>query len=167
MLLMTNFIVIPIVLRDVIGLESAHHWHIYLPVLIISALIMLPFLIFGERYNKVNYFILGAIVIMCLSQVGLYLADSTFQIIFILLAIFFVAFNYLEATLPSIITKNVSHTQKGTALGVYSTCQFSGTFFGGFLGGYCYEHFDISGVFLLGTVVTILWLLISLNAPRL
>ena len=166
-LLMASFFVIPIALRDAAGIAIGQHWKIYLPVLIISALIMLPFLLLGEKYNKIKYFFTGAIMIMALSQLGLYLKHDSIQHLFFMLTIFFTAFNYLEATLPSLITKVVAPTQKGTALGVYSTSQFIGTFIGGLVGGYCYEHFDMSGVFLLGTIISVIWLIVALTMPNL
>ncbi len=166
-LLMASFVVIPLALRDVAGLAVGQHWQIYLPAFIISALIMLPFLLLGEKYNKTRSIFIGAIIIMALSQLGLYLKHDSIQHLFFMLTIFFTAFNYLEATLPSLITKVVTPTQKGTALGVYTTSQFIGTFVGGLVGGYCYEHFDMSGVFFFGVVITVIWLLFALTMPNL
>ncbi|MEE9551764.1 MAG: MFS transporter, partial [Gammaproteobacteria bacterium] len=140
MLLMSNFVLIPLILRDVAGLVTADHWQVYLPVLLISALIMFPFLILGEKFNKIKLFFTGAVMLMMLSQFGFYRWHTTVQHIGLILVIFFTAFNYLEAILPSMITKLAAPTQKGTALGVYSTSQFIGTFVGGFAGGYIFEH---------------------------
>ena len=167
MLLMASFLVIPVALRDVAGLATGQHWHVYLPVFIISVVIMFPFIVYGEKYKKVKYIFEGAIIIMILSQTGFLLAHDSIQQIFIMLVIFFTAFNYLEATLPSLITKLSAPSQKGTALGIFSSSQFLGTFVGGLTGGYCYDHFDISGVFLLGAVIAVCWLIFTFNMPPL
>ena len=61
--------------------------------------------------------------------------------------IFFTAFNLLEATLPSWLSKQAPAGSKGTAMGVYSTCQFLGASVGGFVGGYLVENFGVAEVF--------------------
>src|SRR5690606_8302356 len=93
MILMASFVVIPLTLRDFAGLASDLHWQIYLPVLIVSGLIMLPFLILGERYNKTGLFFYGAVSLMILAQSGLYFWHLSVISITVLLGIFFLAFN--------------------------------------------------------------------------
>lgn len=158
MLLMSSFVAVPLALRDAAGLDPAHHWEVYLPVLIISGLVMVPFLLLGERYNKINVFFGGAVILMALSQFGLYFGHNSLVQITGFLLIFFVSFNYLEATLPALITRYAPRSGKGTALGVYSTSQFIGTFCGGVSGGHLYERFGLSGVFLFGGILAVLWL---------
>jgi predicted MFS family arabinose efflux permease len=79
--------------------------------------------------------------------------------------LFFVGFNYLEATLPSLLSKSVSADSKGTAMGVYSTCQFAGAFAGGAGGGWLLDHLGegiLSGACLL---LAAAWWLVVLRAP--
>ncbi len=163
MLLMANFVVIPLTMRDLAGLAAGDHWKVYLPVLIISALIMFPFLIVGEKFNKVKLFFNIAIFLFALSQLGLYCWHTNINHIAVSLIIFFTAFNYLEAILPSLITKISAPSHKGTALGVYSTSQFIGTFIGGLMGGYIYDQFNLSAVFLFGGIIAIVWLFFALT----
>ena len=158
MILMASFVVIPLTLRDLAGVVPDNHWQIYLPVLVISALIMLPFLILGERYNKTGLFFYGAVLLMILAQSGLYIWHMSVTSIIIVLILFFLAFNYLEATLPALITKAAPLSKKGTALGIYSTSQFIGTFTGGLAGGYLYDHFGLESIFIFGGIVSIIWL---------
>jgi len=120
----------------------------------------------GEKLNKIKLFFLGSIFIMFLSQTGLYLIHSSIQYIALMLVLFFTAFNYLEAALPSLITKVVSSDQKGTALGIYTTSQFIGTFTGGLLGGYIYEIFNMSSVFLSGAIIAMVWLVFTIKMPE-
>ena len=160
-LLMTSFVVLPVILRDITGLASGEHWHVYLPVLLVSVIIMLPFIIFGEKHHKTKFIFTGAIILLMLSQLGLFIKyDSINQIMF-MLVLFFTAFNYLEATLPSLISKIVNPSFKGTALGVYATSQFLGTFTGGLIGGFVHDHFGFSGVFMVGVLVSIIWLILT------
>ena len=78
--------------------------------------------------------------------------------------LFFVGFNYLEATLPSLVSKTVFAGGKGTALGIYSTCQFFGAFAGGAGGGWVIQH--LGAFYLLGLCVVLggLWFLVMLGA---
>ena len=158
MILMASFVVVPLTLRDLAGINADHHWQIYLPVLVISALIMMPFLILGERYNKTGLFFYGAVFLMILAQFGLFAWHMSAMSITVMLILFFLAFNFLEATLPALITKAAPLSKKGTALGIYSTSQFIGTFIGGLAGGYLYEHYGLDSVFIFGGIISIIWL---------
>ena len=82
--------------------------------------------------------------------------------IIIFLILFFGAFNYLEALLPSKVSKTTQKNTKGTALGVYSTSQFIGIFIGGLVGGFFYQQFGLISVHLFCLFITFLWLLLIL-----
>ena len=75
--------------------------------------------------------------------------------------LFFLAFNLLEALLPSLISKESPAGYKGTAMGIYSTSQFLGVAIGGALGGWVDGFFDSQTVFLLGALLAMLWLLVA------
>lgn len=162
MLLMSTFVALPLILRDVAGLPSAQHWEVYLPVLLVSGMLLGPCMIYSERYRKADLFFLMAICLMALSQFGLYGWHGSVLQITITLVLFFLAFNFLEASLPAMISRTAPAADKGTALGVYSTCQFIGIFIGGVTGGYIHEHFGLEDVFLFGGVIGATWLLANL-----
>ena len=69
------------------------------------------------------------------------------------LVVFFSAFNVMEASLPSLITKVAPADVKGTAMGVYSSLQFFGIFVGGIIGGMAHQHGGSAGVFALTTAL--------------
>jgi MFS family permease len=79
-----------------------------------------------------------------------------------------VGFNYLEATLPSLVSKTVYAGGKGTALGVYSTFQFLGAFAGGTCGGWALQQFGMQGLFGGSAILLAIWwiLALSMQAPR-
>jgi MFS family permease len=83
------------------------------------------------------------------------------------LTVYFVAFNLLEASVPSIISKMAPAAAKGTAMGVYNTAQSLGIFVGGAMGGYLSHRFGFSSVFIFCSVMMLLWLLLaySMQAP--
>jgi MFS family permease len=82
--------------------------------------------------------------------------------------LFFTAFNVLEASLPSLMSKLSPLENKGTALGVYSSAQFIGAFFGGLLGGIIYSEFGLAAVFIACAILTLAWLFVVLpmQAPK-
>jgi len=77
--------------------------------------------------------------------------------------IFFTAFNLLEASLPSLISKVSPAGGKGTAMGVYSTSQFLGAALGGIMGGWLFQHGGLSVVFLGCAGLCALWLAIAVT----
>lgn len=78
----------------------------------------------------------------------------------------FVAFNIMEAILPSLISKEAPAGYKGTAMGVYSTSQFLGVAIGGILGGWLYDIDGAAAVFIGGLAVTAIWFVVSLTMKQ-
>ncbi len=158
MILMAVFVVMPIMLRDAAGVLPNLHWQIYLPVLIFSGVLMMPALLLGEKYGRVNQVFAMAIILMIIAQFGFAQWHHSAIQIGIVMFLFFLAFNYLEATLPALISQTAPTEHKGAALGMYSTSQFIGTFVGGIMGGFLYEFFSITSIFIFACCISILWL---------
>ncbi|APZ44727.1 MFS transporter [Acidihalobacter ferrooxydans] len=166
--LTANFVILPVVLTNMTNLAPNEQWGVYLPVMLIAFIIMLPFVIIAEKRRKMKSIFVSSIGALVLCELMYLFSDhSLFEVIAVML-IFFVAFNTLEATLPSLVAKFSPPTRKGTAMGVYSTAQFLGIFLGGTLGGAFYQHWGVDGVFLLGAGVSAIWLLFasSMRNPR-
>jgi len=160
------FMAVPLVLRDILGIDSSMHWQVYLPVLLGSVVLMVPFVILAEKKRKMKEVFLGAILMMGLAQVGFYFLYTSVVGLVAALVLFFTAFNLLEAVLPSMVSKMAPAESKGTAMGVYSTSQFTGSFLGGALGGWMQGSFGYGGVFLLGAISAGLWLLVASGMSR-
>jgi MFS family permease len=170
---MAMFVVVPPMLVKYAGLPLSTHWKIYLPVVLGSFVLMLPPVLAGERRGQMKQVFLAAIALMLLVQAGLWLfmgqAVMHWSILIALLLAFFVSFNILEATQPSLVSRQAPAAAKGTALGIYNTLQALGLFCGGALGGWMQQHIGPSSVFALGTALTIVWLIIAArmkNLPR-
>ncbi len=161
LILTALFLAVPLVLRD-LGLEPLHHATLYLPVMAVSILAMVPFVILAERGGRMKAVFIGAVVVLMLAQLALALGVRWFWGFAAALALFFAAFNLLEATLPSLVSKTAPVDAKGTAMGVYSTSQFAGAFFGGLLGGWVHQRFGVAAVFVAGAAVAMVWLLVAL-----
>ena len=167
-ILTATFVAVPLLLRDDAHLPPGDHWLIYLSVLLGSFITIVPFVIMAEKYRRLRAVFLGAIVVLGLAQLGLLYADPTALWLGVLLWVFFSAFNLLEAALPSLIAKTSPPEAKGTAMGVYSSAQFLGAFTGGALGGLAHGEFGGSGVFVLSTLLALVWLGLawSMKNPR-
>jgi len=107
------------------------------------------------------------VLILLVGQVVLALAGSSLPLLALGLVVFFAAFNLLEATLPSLVSKFAPPAQKGTASGVYSSVQFLGAFLGAAAGGFLAQHAGPAAVFGLGIALTAVWLVVSatMSAP--
>lgn len=165
------FVVVPAALVQYVNLPVAEHWKIYLPVVLASFVIMLPPIFISERQGKTKQVFVGAILLLLLVQLGMWLflsqASGHWMILVSLLLAFFVAFNILEASQPSLVSRLAPAQAKGAALGVYNTLQSLGLFCGGALGGWLKQHVGASSVFALGAVLTVVWLIIAANMKNL
>lgn len=167
LILTASFVIIPLLLRDA-GLLSARHWQVYLPVMVVAMLVIVPFIILAEKKQKMKAVFLGAIAVLVLANIGFIRFHDSVIGISACLGLFFCGFNLLEATLPSLISKTAPSDLRGTAMGVYSSCQFLGAFLGGAVGGWLYGAYGVASVFLCSAGTALLWLLVALfmRPPR-
>lgn len=160
-ILTASFVVLPLVLRDQAGVASDDHWKIYLPVLVCSVLAMLPFIILAERRGHIRTVFLGAIALLVIAELALYLVPVSVAGVVVMMFVFFMAFNLLEAMLPSLISRVAPVDCRGTAMGFYSSSQFLGAFIGGSLGGLVQGMYGIQAVFLCAALGALAWLLLA------
>ncbi len=167
-LLTATFLAVPLALKDDAGFPVALHWELYLPALVLSMVAVIPFIILAEKYRRMKPVFLGAILALCLTELGLLDIHDSALGIGILLFAFFTSFNLLEATLPSLIAKMAPPDAKGTAMGVYSSTQFLGAFIGGALGGWLHGVFGLDGIFAGAALAALLWFLVAytMKNPR-
>ncbi|WP_428622056.1 MFS transporter [Sedimenticola sp.] len=163
MMLTAVFIAVPLTLRDITGIPVEKHWMIYLPVVLLAMVLMVPFIVIAEKRRKMKQVFLLAILAIGMAQVGFILLNSTLVGFGLALLLFFTAFNLLEASLPSLISKMAPVESKGTAMGVYSTSQFVGAFLGGTVGGWVYGHYHLVGVFIFGALAALLWFVLAMG----
>jgi MFS family permease len=154
---MAIFVVVPLALVSAGGLAVDQHWKVYLPVVLASFLLMLPPIFYAEKKDGIKPVFLACIGLMALVQFGFVFALQNFTALVILLLGFFVAFNVLEASLPSLVSRTAPERAKGTALGVYNTTQSLGLFVGGGAGGWLMQHYGRVPVFAFGVVLIALW----------
>ncbi len=158
--LMSVFMQIPFLLKNN-GLHATMHWKVYLPVMLLAFVMMVPPMIYAERRFRVKQVFMGAITLGIVAQLVLLNFHGTVMNIALALLLFFVAFNLLEATLPSLISKTAPLASKGTAMGVYSSVQFLGAPVGATVGGYLMDHHGGNAVFLFAAGLLLVWLLVA------
>lgn len=162
-ILMASFVALPLAFVERGGLPKEQHWWVYLTALLVSFFAMIPFIIYGEKKRKMKRVLLGAVSVLLLVEVFFWQWADNLRGLVIGTVVFFTAFNLLEASLPSLVSKVSPAGGKGTAMGVYSTSQFLGAALGGILGGWLFQHGGLSMVFLGCAVLCVLWLLTALR----
>ncbi|HAW23524.1 MAG TPA: MFS transporter, partial [Pseudomonas sp.] len=123
------------------------HWWVYLTALVVGFFGMVPFIIYGEKKRQMRRIVLGAVAVLVLSELFLWWFGDRLWSLVGGMIVFFIAFNLLEASLPSLISKVAPAGGKGTAMGIYSTSQFLGSGLGGVLGGWLYQLGGLGTVF--------------------
>lgn len=167
-LLTATFLAIPLALQHAADFPINSHWRIYLPALVLSVLAIIPILILAEKRQQVKAVLLTAVLALSFVELGLMTLYDSVVGVAILLTVFFTCFNFLEAALPSLVTKLSPPDGKGTAMGIYSTSQFFGAFVGGVAGGWAYSLVGLSGVFLCAALGAFIWLRVAytMDNPR-
>jgi MFS family permease len=164
---MAMFVVVPGLLVRYGEMPVTSHWKVYLPAVLVSFVLMVPAIIVAEKRNKVQAVFSAAIILLLLTVLALWRGSTHFAVIAGGLLSFFVAFNILEAMLPSLVSRIAPARAKGAALGVYNTTQALGLFVGGALGGWLLENYDAAAVFLCDALMVVVWLLAALTMPAL
>ncbi|MCH8537594.1 MAG: MFS transporter [Alkalimonas sp.] len=156
------FIALP---QQLVQLEfaSASHWRLYVPVLLLSFVLMVPMIIISVRKRQEVGFFRAALSLLLLAALLFWLAPLNLLFISLALLLFFTGFNFLEASLPALLSRLAPAGQKGTAMGLYSSAQFFGAFLGGLAGGLVASWFGLPSIFVLSALATLGWLLLTLG----
>jgi MFS family permease len=155
--LMALFIIMPLLLEQVGILQASHAW-VYLTVMLSSFVVMVPLMIIGEKKRLVKRIVQLAIGLLAITMLIMAIAYQHVYGLLTCLFLFFVAFNYLEANLPSLLTKTLPADSKGAGSGVFATCQFLGAALGGIVGGALYAHVGVVALLLSAFVLLVIWL---------
>lgn len=158
LLLTAIFVQIP---QQLLSLEQlpASHWHIYLPVFVLAFVLMVPLMILAmRRAQEKSYFLfaIGLLIVSLLLMINLQLWTLALALL-----LFFIGFNYLEASMPALVSRIAPAGQKGTAMGIYASLQFFGAFVGGVLGGAISGEMGATMLFALCAGIGLIWLAIA------
>lgn len=158
------FVTVPHLLITRFDLPLAHHSWLYLAIMGFAFVGMVPLVIIAEAKGKMKEVVFGVVALLGFSALLLQWAPYLWAFGLLLWA-YFVGFNTLEATLPSLISKLAPVGYRGTAMGVFSTHQFLGSFIGGIGGGWLLQQFSSNSLFLVVGLVLLLWSIVCLFQP--
>lgn len=159
------FLVLPHILIEHLELPSPEHWKLYLLVMLCGIVAMVPALGYSNRDGQTRSVFIAAVAVLFVAELALVFFYRSPLWLVILLIAFFIAFNLLEAMLPSLISRLAPPKAKGAAIGVFSTSQFLGAFVGGAVGGLVYQYFGTAAVFLFAAAGAAVWLALAVTAP--
>ena len=165
-ILTASFLAVPHLLRDAFHLTAAEQWMVYLPILVVSVGLMVPAIIVAEKRRRMKEVFVASVFVLGASQVALYFDGTGRWTIVAAIVAFFAAFNVMEASLPSLVTKTAPAGAKGTAAGVYSSSQFLGIFVGGAVGGWAHQVGGTPGVFAFAALLCLAWLFVAATMRR-
>lgn len=164
-LLTASFLAMPGLLHAALNLTPHDQWIVYLPVLAISAGVMVPGIIIAEKRRRMKTVFVAAVAALAASQLLLLADAQDAPVLLVALTLFFSGFLVMEASLPSLITKTAPPDAKGTASGVYSSLQFLGVFAGGVLGGWGHQLGGNVGLFVFTAALALVWLALAVAMP--
>lgn len=165
LLLTASFFALPMALQEA-GLLREQQALTYLPVLLLAFVAMVPLIVIAEKRRQMKIVFIMAISLLLLAQLGWALLPDSLALMLLMLWVFFTAFNVLEASLPSMMSKLAPLENKGTALGIYSSAQFIGAFLGGVLAGVVFQHWGLEAVFGGCALLALGWLLLIMPMPQ-
>lgn len=167
-LLMTAmFVLLPMQLIQQLHLPITQHGWLYLPLLLIGFILAIPAIIMAESKKKMQQIFMAAVLLITLSMLLLTGLNGYAWGLVLGLALFFIAFNLIEALLPSWLAKRAPVASRATAMGLNASSQFFGAFTGGVLGGQLLAHAPIQVAWAVLAGLCLCWLLIArgLTAP--
>lgn len=163
LIMMANFLALPLLLLNDAKLPKSEHWWVYLVAFVGSAIGMVPMIIYGEKKRKLKYVLIACVGILLACSCFFLLEHNSVWSLLLGILVFFIAFNTIEAILPSMISKVAKAGTKGTAMGIFSTSQFLGAGLGASLGGVLIKFGGLTATFVGSAVMCIIWLLILIK----
>lgn len=154
------FVCIPSMLLTRFELPLADHSWLYLIVMGLAFIGMLPMVIVAEAKGKMKQVVNYALLMLAFGTLFMGFSSSV-SLFAITLWLYFVGFNTLEATLPSLVSKVSPVGYRGTAMGVFSTHQFLGAFVGGIGGGWILQNYSAQTLFVSVAVIMFVWTFVA------
>lgn len=152
------FAAMPFALVDTLGLPAARHWMFYLPVLLGSLLLVWPLLRWQGLTPVRGLMFQGAVGLLGLSLGLAAIALQSRAMLVITIVLFFIAYGYLQATMPALVSHVAAPRQRGLALGVFNTAQVLGAAIGNLIGGFARQQGGTAATLLAAALLSVIWL---------
>ncbi|WP_331828324.1 MFS transporter [Candidatus Blochmannia sp. SNP] len=159
-ILILNFIALPKAIIN-LGFPLGAHWKIYTIIMVMSAITVCVCLMCSEGKNYTRKILIICMNILFISELIMLTNMCHYRMFLCGMQLFFIAFNLIEAILPTLINKESPKKYKGTTVSIYSIGQFLGVGFGGILGGFLLEIKGIWLVFFFALIVSTLCIIMS------
>ncbi|NNE05119.1 MAG: MFS transporter [Xanthomonadales bacterium] len=155
-LLTAVFVVLPGEMHRSFGVALADHWKIYVPAMLVSALLVFPVLRKIAAMRLQHAVLPWGFVGLSIALVLFATAKSSSWLLPGYL-VFFLAFNLLEAAMPSMVAGLAGAAGRGGRMGIYTTWQFLGAFVGGSMAGLMLGQAGASRSLMILGLVSIAW----------
>jgi len=156
------FLTIPIIMVRTFGYAKTELWEVYVPAMIFGIFAMGFSAVIGEKKKKPKLVLIIGIIFFGLSFAIMGCAST--PLIFILgVIVFFIGFNIHEPLLQSLASKYAKIHQKGTALGIFNSFGYLGTFTGALWGGHILKLYGIEYMAVVIVIACILWVLLIMS----
>ena len=163
LIMIANFLALPLLLLNDAKLPKGEHWWVYLVAFAGSAIGMVPMIIYGEKKRKLKHVLIACVIILFVCSCFFLIEHNSVWSLLVGILVFFIAFNTIEAILPSMISKVAKAGTKGTAMGIFSTSQFLGAGLGASLGGVLIKFGGLTATFAGSAVMCVIWLLVLIK----
>lgn len=161
-----TFFVLPLLLKEYMMKEYlTASYQFYVPVMLCAFFSMLPLIRWSEKTQRTKMIFLTCVLCISACQLLFLYAHSVWMLFCFTAIVYLVAFNFLEANIPSLISKYVNPKMRGTALGIYSSAQFLGIFAGGLAAGTLFNQYHSAGIFYFNGISALLWFFVSRKIP--
>jgi predicted MFS family arabinose efflux permease len=160
------FIVLPGWLVERGGVPLREHGPLYLIAVTVSVVLMLAPLGWGERRGRMRVVFAGSVSLLIVVLLSLMFEPQGLIPLVGLMALYLTAFNVLEASLPSLVSRIAPADARGSALGIYNTVQSIGMFFGGAVGGWVFSRFGGPAVLAVCLMLGVVWLVAAVSQKR-
>ncbi len=164
-LLMSSFVVFPLLMAGTGQVSPDIHHYYYLGLLVVTFVLMTPLMRMSDKPGAAVPIALAMISLFVMANFVLAL-DRHFYGVMLGMVLFFMAFNLLEVVLPAIVSRIVPGQLRGSAMGIYSSAQFAGAFVGGALGGLIAGGWDITYVLWVNGLICIVWLCVTIGLGK-
>ena len=161
-LLMTAmFVLLPIQIVQQLDWPVTQHGWLYLPLLLLGFVLAIPAIIIAESKQQMQRIFMFGVSLIGLSMLLLTALDGHAWGLVVGLALFFIAFNLIEALLPSWLAKRAPVASRATAMGINASSQFLGAFAGGVLGGQLLAYADAQTAWAVLLTLCVIWWLVA------
>ncbi|MCP3428242.1 MFS transporter [Opacimonas viscosa] len=147
------------------GIALDAQWEVYLPVLLVSILGLMVFMRIAQKRAKIVLIMSIATLMVCFNGLLAYSLSDDFALwrIYLMVIVFFIGFNYLEANIPALVSAIAPAGKKGTAMGIYASFQFFGAFLGGIISGLAIDSFSPTVLYTVCIAIGVFWLILIGN----